>query len=85
MIRPLAEVSGMGSVGRSKSKLGGVDGSAPNFQKSVDMVTLGESSQNYAPLYSPTPIFKMMGAVQLLVPDQLTSNRTSLDASAPVL
>lgn len=66
MIRPMADQNVLGFVGRSIRGSGGIDGSAQNLSRRADAVSLGGNTYNFAKLYQPTQLYKMMGAVEIV-------------------
>ena len=69
VIRPLALGGMMGVEGRSVVAAGGKNGSAPIFIPPGDAFFQSGVQPNSAKLYSPNLMFKMMGRVELVVPD----------------
>lgn len=67
VIRPMTAAYAMGEIGRSAVTRGGEGGSATFFGRK-DIVSLG-GKQRDAGLYSAAPLFKMMGAVELMSDD----------------
>lgn len=68
VIRPMPAAYTMGEIGRPANKPGGNGGPASFFSKSMDVVSLGNASTS-AGLYSGSPIFKIIGAVELMSED----------------
>ncbi len=74
IIRPIAAAQFLGELGRSAEKRGTQGG--PAVFSGRDEVQLGVVPKKTG-LYSATPFFKMMGRVELMSDDALTS-RTEL-------
>ena len=72
VIRPLALGGMMGVEGRSVVAAGGKNGSAPLFTPPGDAFLQSGIQNNPAKLYSPSLMFKMMGRVELMVPESRT-------------
>lgn len=67
VIRPMTAAYAMGEMGRSAAIRGEESGSTA-FLRGKDVVALG-GQQRDAGLYSAAPLFKMMGAVELMSDD----------------
>ncbi len=68
VIRPLVVANGaLGELGRSAAKRGNFGGSAA-FLSGGDTVTLGAPPAG-SKTYAASPLFKMMGAVELMSPE----------------
>ncbi len=78
VIRPLTAAHVMGEIGRSATNRGEKSGPAA-FLAGKDVVSLGSRKQG-AGLYSATPLFKMMGAVELMSED--CDSRTNSNSHA---
>ncbi|MCD8138334.1 MAG: hypothetical protein LUE17_00885 [Planctomycetaceae bacterium] len=80
LIRPMAAAYAMGEIGRSAAKLGAQGGPTSFLQPMRDEVALGTTPRNIAGLYSASPLFKIVGTVELMCTDGLhddTSEPTS--------
>lgn len=66
VIRPMAAAYALGEIGRSAGTLGAQGGPTSFFRTNRDEVTLSNTVRKGAGLYSGTPPFKMMGAVELM-------------------
>ena len=68
LIQPQSYAQLLGETGRP-AKRGSDTGPAHLFSHIKDVVSLGETPRLGAGLYSGTPLFKIMGSVQLLTPE----------------
>lgn len=66
LIQPMAATYAMGEIGRSTATMGGKGGPASFFSPLRDEVTLSGKPRVGAGLYSGSPLFKIMGAVELV-------------------
>ncbi len=67
VIRPMAAAYAMGEIGRSAGTSGVVGGGPAAFSKHAgDKVSLGSRVTVGAGLYTASPMFKMIGAVELM-------------------
>ena len=66
VIRPMAAAYAMGEIGRPANKPGGKGGPAAFLSSISDSVALHGGTGRGAGLYSPSPLFKIMGAVELM-------------------
>lgn len=76
VIRPMTIAYTMGELGRPARNAGGKSGPATLFSNAKDSVSFGEKTAS-ATLYSAGPMFKIMGAVELMsdgndIPDPQT-------------
>lgn len=71
LIRPMAAAYAMGEIGRSAAKLGAQGGPTAFLQSMRDEVALGSAPRSSAGLYSASPLFKIMGTVELMCNDGL--------------
>lgn len=69
VIRPLTAAYAMGEIGRPASVKGEKSGPASVFSDIGDVVTLGNRSGGDSGLYNARPLFKIMGAVELMSGD----------------
>ncbi len=67
VIRPMAAAYAMGEIGRSAGTAGAATGGSAAFSKHAgDKVSLGSKYPAGAGLYKASPLFKMIGAVELM-------------------
>ena len=66
VIRPMAAAYAMGEIGRSAGTMGAKGGPTSFLKEVGDEVSLGVRKPAGAGLYSASPLFKMMGAVELM-------------------
>lgn len=69
VIRPMAVAYVMGEIGRPANKPGGNGGPAAFFGHAKDIVSLGTGDAKKPGLYSASPLYKIMGAVELMSGD----------------
>ncbi len=69
LIRSMAAAYAMGEIGRSAAKLGAQGGPTAFLHSMRDEVALGGSARTTAGLYSASPLFKIMGTVELMCND----------------
>lgn len=85
VIRPMAAAYAMGEIGRPVNKSGAMSGPA-SFLYKQDSVALGSADARGAGLYSASPLFKIMGAVELMTGDgDFTDNGQATFGDNPVL
>lgn len=65
VIRPMAAAYVMGEIGRSAGTQGVTSGPTAFLREIRDEVDLGRRSKTNADLYGASPLFKIMGAVEL--------------------
>ncbi len=65
VIRPMTAAYTLGESGRPAKSAGGKSGPAALFADVKDLVSLGNANAT-AGLYSGNPVFKIMGAVELM-------------------
>lgn len=70
VIQQVAAAIGLGEQGRLSKSRG--NGPAQFFSRGGDSVTLGVRPANGAGLYTGTPLFKMLGTVELVTPQDDT-------------
>lgn len=66
VIRPMAAVYVLGEIGRSAAGMGAKGGPTAFLSGIKDEVSLGRKSPANAGLYTAAPLFKIMGAVELM-------------------
>lgn len=66
VIRPMAAAYAMGEIGRSTGTVGAKGGPTFFLNSIGDEVSLGSKRPADAGLYSASPLFKMIGAVELM-------------------
>lgn len=66
VIRPMAAAYVLGELGRSAANLGAKGGPTAFLSGVKDEVALGKMASAGAGLYTATPLFKIMGAVELM-------------------
>jgi hypothetical protein len=81
----MAAAYAFGETGRSASKLGGKSGSAAFFGAAGDAVSLSSEARAGASLYSATPLFKIMGAVELMSDDSKAFGEAALFGDKKIL
>ncbi len=69
VIRPMAAAYAMGEIGRSAGTTGAKGGPTAFSRDIRDEVTLGSGKRAGLGLYSASPLFKMIGAVELMSPE----------------
>lgn len=81
VIRPLAAGVAMGEIGRSAGTLGATGGPAAFSRKIKDEVELGLGGPAALALYSASPLFKIMGAAELMSKESLLTDSEFGDLS----
>lgn len=84
VIRPMAAAYSLGEFGRSAAVKGGKGGSTSFFAGTGDTVSFGGKSGS-AGLYSAAPLFKIMGAVELMSEDFEAEDNAAYFGDNPVL
>ncbi len=69
VIRPMAAAYAMGEIGRSAGTMGAKGGPTSFLREIRDEVSLGARVPPGTGLYSASPLFKMIGAVELTSSD----------------
>ncbi len=74
VIRPMAAAYAMGEIGRSAGTMGAKGGPTSFLHGIRDEVSLGTRMPSGTGLYSASPLFKMIGAVELTSSDITMKN-----------